>query len=220
MTASSSSPALNAFFVPVAGGSVACPAAVPDTLENRLIRRAQDGDPAAFRSLVETHQDMIHRVCRQWLVCEEDAREACQDTFLKAWQALPAWQPKARIATWLYQIALNQCRDRAKSRATRQRAATTHFDGLTATPVCPSASPDLAAIHADDIAKLQRGLAALPAASRELLVLCAMEGMSYQEAAIILNCSIRAIEGRLYRARHQLLEWWNQASSPTRRVAI
>ena len=212
MTAFSNSPGLDALLGSFTGDSAARPAAVPDTWESRLIRRAQEGDHAAFRSLVEAHQDMIHRVCQQWLSCGEDAREACQDTFLKAWQALPAWQAHARLSTWLYQIALNQCRDRAKSKAYRQRSATTDFDRLPAAPACPSASPDLAAIRADDMVKLQRGLAALPAASRELLVLCAMEGLSYQEAALILKCSTRAVEGRLYRARQLLLDWWSQKS--------
>jgi len=188
-------------------------ATVPDTQESRLIRRAQAGDTEAFRTLVELHEDMIFRVCLQWLALEEDAREACQDTFLKAWQALPAWQPRARLSTWLYKIALNQCRDRARSRNFRQRQATTSFDQLTATPACPQASPDLAAIRHDDMLKLQRGLAALPEASRELLILCAMEGLSYQEAAFVLQCSPRAIEGRLYRARQLLLAWWNKESS-------
>ena len=77
-----------------------------------MIRRAQAGDPGAFRSLVEAHQEMIYRLCVQCLQCEDDAREACQDTFLKSWQALPAWQPRGKLSTWLYQIALNQCRDR------------------------------------------------------------------------------------------------------------
>lgn len=210
MTAFSNSPSLEALLIPLSADSATSPATIPDTWESRLIRRAQEGDASAFRSLVEAHQDMIHRVCLQWLCCGEDAREACQDTFLKAWQALPAWQPKARLSTWLYQIALNQCRDRAKSKAWRQRAATADFDRLPVPPACPSASPDVAAIRADDMVKLQHGLAMLPPASRELLILCAMEGLSYQEAAVILKCSPRAIEGRLYRARQRLMEWWNK----------
>jgi RNA polymerase sigma-70 factor (ECF subfamily) len=212
MTASSNSPSLDALLVPLPAESAACPVALPETKESRLIRRAQAGDHAAFRLLVEVHQEMIHRVCLQWLSCAEDAGEACQDTFFKAWQALPAWQPRSRLGTWLYQIALNQCRDRAKSRAFRQRAATTHIDHLPASSACPSASPDLAAVHADDMVRLRRGLAALPAPAREVLILCAMEGLSYQEASVILKCSSRAIEGRLYRARHLLLDWWHQPS--------
>ncbi len=214
MTASSFSPSLDSLFraqPETASDHATAPA---DSLESRLIRRAQAGDTAAFRTLVESHEHMVFRVCHQWLSIEEDAREACQDTFCKAWQALPAWEPRARLGTWLYQIALNQCRDRAKSRAFRQRLATTDYGQLTAPPACPHASPDLAAVRHDDMLKLQRGLALLPAASRELLILCAMEGLSYREAAIVLKCSPRAIEGRLYRARQLLLNWWNELENP------
>ena len=185
-------------------------AAVPDTRECRLICRAQTGDCAAFRFLVEAHQEMIHRLCLQWLQCEDDAREACQDTFLKAWQALPAWQSRGKLSTWLYQIALNQCRDRAKSKSFRQRRATVPFSTLTSMPACPQPSPDVAAARAGDMEKLQRGLALLPEAYRIPLILCALEGLSYQEAATVVSCSLRALEGRLYRGRQMLLEWWNR----------
>ena len=68
----------------------------------------------------------------------------------------------------------------------------------------------MAATRTEDMEKLQRGLARLPDASRIPLILCAMEGLSYQEAATVLSCSPRALEGRLYRARQLLLEWWNR----------
>ena len=207
MTAFSSSPEIDILTSPTAATTDL--ESVPDTLEARLIRRAQSGDTAAFRSLVESHQDMIYRLCVQWLTCGEDAREACQDTFLKAWQALPAWQPKGKLGTWLYQIALNQCRDRARSRTTRQRRATVTLDHLPATPACPGASPDLAAARNGDMEKLQRGLAHLPEPARAVLLLCGMESLSYAEAAAVLRCSERALEGRLYRARRQLMDWWN-----------
>ncbi len=209
MTVFSANPAIESLLVIPGDLTSKHQAGFPDTLECRLIRRAQAGDCAAFRSLVEAHQEMIHRLCVQWLQCEDDAREACQDTFLKAWQALPAWEPRGKLTTWLYQIALNQCRDRAKSKSFRQRRKTVSFSSLTTLPACPQPPPDLAAARTCDMEKLQRGLARLPEVSRLPLILCAIEGLSYQEAATVLSCSLRALEGRLYRARHLLLEWWN-----------
>lgn len=209
MIPSSSSLSLEALFGVLSPAAPSPPEAVPDTWELRLIRRAQAGDTGSFRLLVESHQDMIFRLCVQWLNCQDDAREACQDTFLKAWQALPAWQPRGRLGTWLYQIALNQCRDRAKSRANRQRQATVSLAGLTESPACPGPSPDIAAGHHSDLEKLQRGLARLPDSARDPLILCAVEGLSTREAATILQCSPRALEGRLYRARQLLMDWWN-----------
>ncbi|MES2466536.1 MAG: RNA polymerase sigma factor [Verrucomicrobiota bacterium] len=210
MTAFSANPGIESLLVTPGGLTSSHPAAFPDTQECRLIRRAQAGDPGAFRSLVEAHQEMIHRLCVQWLQCEDDAREACQDTFLKAWQALPAWQPRGKLSTWLYQIAINQCRDRAKSKSFRQRRTTVPFSSLTSLPACPQPPPDVAAARTGDMEKLQSGLALLPEASRIPLILCAIEGLSYQEAATVLSCSRRALEGRLYRARQLLIEWWNQ----------
>jgi RNA polymerase sigma-70 factor (ECF subfamily) len=210
MTAFSANLGIESLLVTPGGLTSSHPAAFPDTQECRLIRRARAGDPSAFRSLVEAHQEMIHRLCVQWLQCEDDAREACQDTFLKAWQALPAWQPRGKLRTWLYQIALNQCRDRAKSKSFRQRRTTVSFSSLTSLPACPQPPPDVAAARAGDMEKLQLGLALLPEASRIPLILCAIEGLSYQEAAAVLSCSTRALEGRLYRGRQLLIEWWNQ----------
>ena len=210
MIAFSANLGIESLLVTPGGLTSSHPAAFSDTQECRLIRRAQAGDPSAFRSLVESHQEMIHRLCVQWLQCEDDAREACQDTFLKAWQALPAWQPRGKLRTWLYQIALNQCRDRAKSKSFRQRRTTVSFSSLTSLPACPQPPPDVAAARTGDMEKLQLGLALLPEASRIPLILCAIEGLSYQEAAAVLSCSRRALEGRLYRARQLLIEWWNQ----------
>lgn len=178
--------------------------------ELRLIREAQAGCPEAFRQLVERHQAMIHRLSTQWMASAEDVSEVCQDTFLKAWQALPAWQPRARFSTWLCRIALNLCRDRARSRASRQGRVTMPLTSLTAPPVCTAATPDAAAVHAGELEKLRRGLAALPEAMREVLILRGIESLSQKEAAVILGCSERAVEGRLYRARQMLVEWWNR----------
>jgi RNA polymerase sigma-70 factor (ECF subfamily) len=179
--------------------------------EPRLIRGAQDGCHESFRLLVERHQAMIHRLCGRWMASAEDASEICQDTFLKAWQALPAWRPKAKFSTWLCRIAINLCRDRARSRASRQGRVTIPLSSLaaTASPACSGLSPDSAAEQAGELEKLKRGLACLPEAMREVLILRGLENLSQKEAAAILGCSGRAVEGRLYRARQLLVEWWN-----------
>ncbi|MES2708573.1 MAG: RNA polymerase sigma factor [Verrucomicrobiota bacterium] len=183
--------------------------------ELQMIRQAQAGSHAAFRRLVESHQALIHRLCAQWLRSGDDASEVCQDTFLRAWQALPAWEPRGKLSAWLCRIALNLCRDRAKSRAGRQRRMTVPLTNLTVVPACPQVAPDAAAVHSGDMEKLQAGLSVLPPAMREVLILCGIEGLSHREAAAILECSPRAVEGRLYRARQLLLEWWNGHSPET-----
>lgn len=202
-------PPINALLELIVPASMASSDPLVLTQETRHIQRAQQGDTAAFRFLVEMHQERIFRLCVQWLPSAEDAREACQDTFIKAWQALPAWEPRGKLSTWLYKIALNQCRDRAKSRTAQQQRRTIPWSHLASHPPCPQAAPDHAAASQDDFTKLHLGIRALPPGLREPLLLCAIEGLPQAEAATVLGCSVRALEGRLYRARQALLAWWN-----------
>ncbi len=187
-------------------------AAAPGEVEPQKVRAAQEGDMAAFEWLVKRHEERLFGFCTRWLHSNEDAREVCQDAFVRAWQALPEFEGRARFSTWLYQIALNLCRDRAKSRATRQSESTITLDEVEAPPPCPRNTPDTSAELQSELQKLERGLAQLPEKLRAALVLTTMEDLSHEECAQVLGCSVRGIEGRVYRARQMLMEWWDAGS--------
>lgn len=198
------SPAIDALLLPQAV------TAADDTAEAQHVRAAQAGDMAAFEWIVRQHEERLFAFCCRWLRCAEDAREVCQDVFVRAWQALPEFEGRAKLSTWLYQIALNLCRDRVKSRSSRQRENTTTLDELEQPPACPQSAPDANAEWRSEMQKLERGLALLPEKLRSALMLSAMEGLSHEECAEVLNCSVRGTEGRIYRARQMLLQWWNE----------
>lgn len=206
MTASPAIDALLSHAGPVAASG---PAAAP-SLETQHLRAAQAGDMRAFEWIVRQHEERLLSFCCRWLRCAQDAREVCQDTFVRAWQALPEFEGRARLSTWLYQIALNLCRDRAKARSTRQRDATIALDDIEEPPPCPNRAPDTSAELNSELQKLHRGLAVLPEKLRTVLTLTALEGLSHEECAQILNTSPRGIEGRVYRARQMLMEWWEE----------
>jgi len=179
-----------------------------EVAEIAMIASAQNGCPDSFRQLVERYQQRIYHFCFHYLRDAGDAREACQDAFIRAHRALPKYRPKARFSTWLFQIALNLCRDRV--RASSPGRATEALGEHALEFPCPAATPDEAAMRDTDLAKLDRGLAALAEEHRSVLVLSCLEGLSHSECAEILKCSERAVEGRLYRARHRLAEWWER----------
>lgn len=183
-------------------------ATADDPAEAPLVAAAQAGCPEAFRTLVELHQQPIYRFCFHYLRDAGDAREACQDTFIRAHGALARYRHRTRFSTWLFRIALNLCRDRMRARpAARGR----QLVALEAQEIpCRQPAPDEAAMRDTDLAKLDRGLAAMPEKLRSLLVLSCLDGHSHAECAAILNCSERAIEGRLYRARQRLTDWWER----------
>lgn len=176
----------------------------PDGLdvEAELVRLARGGCPDSFRKLVEQHQQPVYRFCYHYLQDFEEAREACQDTFVRAHRALPRFRPRARFGTWLFRIALNLCRDRTRV----QRKALADL-GDHEVP-CGGPRPDDAAMRGSDLGKLERGLQALPPSLRAVLVLSCLDARSHAECAAILKCSERAVEGRLYRARKRLAHWW------------
>jgi RNA polymerase sigma-70 factor (ECF subfamily) len=185
-------------------------AATPEGVEQQKIRDAQAGDMAAFEWIVQQHEERLFGFCCRWLRCVEDAREVCQDAFVRAWQALPEFEGRAKLSTWLYQIALNLCRDRAKTRAARQRDSTIALEDVEQPPLCPQQTPSASAELNSEMQKLERGLAVMPEKLRAVLMLTTMEGLSHEECAQVMNCSTRGVEGRVYRARQMLLKWWDE----------
>lgn len=175
-----------------------------------LVQRAASGDAAAFRLLLECHQGDVYRCCWHWLGDREDAQEVCQDAFVKAWQALPDYEHRGRFRAWVIRIALNLCRDRVRSRGAGQARLTISLEISEIETVCLRLQPDAASVWRGDLEKLARGLAALPESSRLPLILCGVEGLSQEDCGEVLGLSPRAVEGRIHRARKQLLAWWEK----------
>ncbi|MCW1923144.1 RNA polymerase sigma factor [Luteolibacter arcticus] len=203
---------MTAFSLSSAVGALPLGVATPDeAAEAALLHAAQGGCQEAFRTLVEEHQQRVYHFCFHYLRDVGDAREACQDTFIRAHGALDRYRRRARVSTWLFQIALNLCRDRFRQRpATRGRQLLALEDHEVA---CHRPSPDEAAMRGTDLAKLDRGLNALPEKFRAVIVLSCLDGLSHGACAAILKCSERAVEGRLYRARQRLEVWWQRETS-------
>ncbi|RYD66220.1 MAG: RNA polymerase sigma factor [Verrucomicrobiaceae bacterium] len=184
----------------------------PDgTAEDGLIEAARGGCSQSFRTLLERHQQRVYHFCFHHLRDAFDAREACQDTFIRAHGALRRYRRRAQFVTWLFQIALNLCRDRLRARPAARGRLIVPLDDFE--PRCQRATPDEASMRDTDLIKLERGLDSLPEKLREVLILSCLEGLSHGECAVILKCSERAIEGRLYRARQQLTAWWEREES-------
>lgn len=180
-----------------------------NVFERRLIADAQGGCHDSYRLLVEQNQDMVFRICRQCLGCPDDAREVCQDTFVRAYDALPKFRPRSRFSTWLFRIALNLCRDRIRARAAKKRSAEEAVVVGEDSAICPLPCPDESLALSEELERLRLGLDLLPARHREALVLSAFEGMDHAGCAEVLGCTVRAVEGRLHRARKALLLWWD-----------
>lgn len=184
--------------------------------ERRLIALAVANDEEAFEGLIAMHQDSIFRFCIRWLRDVEDAREATQDTFVKAYFAIGRYRQKGKFSTWLYQIALNQCRDRLKSKDNRNRGQTDSLCELepVASHCCRQLPPDQLVVRDNDRKILLEAIDNLPVKFRAVVILCGVEGMSQAESAAILKISPRAVEGRYYRAKKMLAVELDELKTP------
>lgn len=169
-----------------------------------LVRRARAGERAAFGELVRRHQGHVIGLCLTMLG-EAEAEDAAQQAFLKAWRSLEGFAGGSAFSTWLYRIASNHCLDLLRQRA---RARTDSLDELVeregegVARMLGSAAGPGGALEAKDLAA--RILGTLPEEQRLALVLCETQGLSYQEIAEVMECSVDSVKARLRRARETL----------------
>lgn len=183
--------------------------------EKQLIEQARRGDQAALACLVESHLQPIYRVALRMCGNVDDAEETVQETFLSAIKALPTFEGRAQLSTWLYRIASNACLMRRRHQAGEPDLLSVEMaeeaDAAGGFPmprllVDWSAQPlDLALDHElRDI--MQTALAELPPTLRIVFLWRDLEGLSTAETAEVLGISEAAVKVRLHRARLQLRE--------------
>jgi RNA polymerase sigma-70 factor (ECF subfamily) len=178
-----------------------------------LAHRAKSGDEAAYAALITRHQTSIHSFIFRSVSDDETAKDLTQEVFVKAWFALSRVREQARFTTWLFQIAVNLCRDHAKSKAARQSRLTHSFvrdkDDKTSDErefPHPAPSPDHHAELSENLRALDAEMGRLPDDLRSALLLGIIEGLSHKAVARILGVSTKAVEVRIYRARRILTE--------------
>lgn len=165
------------------------------------------GKQAAFAEIMRRHSPQVYRVARSCVGEADEALDLVQETFVAAHQALPRYDEKRSMRAWLSAIALNKCRDWLRKQKVRRFLSFAAPIGAEAEAIADSqVALDDAAGERQELARVQRAIASLPASLREPLVLRTMEGLSQAETAAILAISEKAVETRLYRARAKLLE--------------
>jgi RNA polymerase sigma-70 factor (ECF subfamily) len=165
-----------------------------------LVQAAQDGDLDAFELLVRRHQPAVYRVALRLLGSEADAHDATQETFVRAWRALPRFLGRSAVSTWLYRIVTRCSFDLIASREVSARLAD------AAPAPAASSDPAQAAEYRERLGAVTDAIARLPADQRAAFVLREFEGLSYDEIAQVLETSVAAVKGRIHRARLAVLK--------------
>ena len=173
-----------------------------------LVRRVLDGDTAAFTTLVDRHAAACTRFATRMLGNREDAEDATQETFLRAYRSLARYEERQAFRTWLFQILINRCRTAAVRRQRRHRMFLVDDTAIAAASVRP-------AVDAGDLrAELKRAIDALDPDQREAFLLKHVEQLSYDEMAAATGVGVSALKMRVKRAcdRMQLMLREGEAS--------
>jgi RNA polymerase sigma-70 factor (ECF subfamily) len=169
--------------------------------DEELVARSIEGDLDSFNQLVIRWERPIYALAYRVIGREEDARDVCQETFLRAFRAIKGFKGQAKFSSWLYRIALNLCRDwiRRERRAPLVQAP----DGLDPMDLAnelpaPIESLDDTVSRREITSAVARAMAALPEEQRTAIILKEYHGLTFQEIADTLGCPLSTVKTRLY----------------------
>ena len=176
----------------------------PD-VERELIRKCRSGNPRFYEPLVRAYEPAGMRVALGMMGNEDDAFDALQEAFVKAYDNLSRFDLSRPFGPWFFQILRNQCRDMLRSRNARFRVETLD-ERLETRPAGAASSPERDRRRSAARELLWTALERIADDHREILVLKELEGFRYGEIAEILDIPEGTVASRLYHARRALKE--------------
>jgi RNA polymerase sigma-70 factor (ECF subfamily) len=171
--------------------------------------QALKGDPEAFTLVVEEYQRPVFNLCYRMLGDPNEAEDAAQETFLRAYNGLRSYDTSRSFSTWLLSIAAHYCIDQIR----RRRLVLLSMDQIpTLDPPDPQLGPEAAASQREQQQRIQALLNTLGPQDRAAVIMLYWYEMSYEEIADATGLTVSAIKSRLHRARRDLAsQWQNQA---------
>jgi RNA polymerase sigma-70 factor (ECF subfamily) len=180
--------------------------------DKELIISFNEGRNKAFDSLVLKYQDRVFNLCYRFLGNYEDADDSAQETFVKVYRSLKNFRFESSFSTWLYRIAVNTCKNRLSSLKYRRSREMVRLDNQKQRNgsrnikeiIDDTVSPEVKLEKKMRDALIQQAIDSLPADFKSVVVLCDIEGLSYEMTAKITGLRIGTVKSKLSRARERL----------------
>ncbi len=172
--------------------------------ESELIRACKEGDPDSFNELVRLYQKMAYNLAFRMLNDSQAAEDATQEAFFSAWKHIRGFRGGS-FKAWMMKITANSCRDQMRR---LKRRPTVPLESIADDPPAVSVeSPEEYALRKELDEHVQKGLATLSYEQRMAVVLCDIQGLSYEEMAEAMGCSLGTVKSRINRGRSQLRDY-------------
>jgi RNA polymerase sigma-70 factor, ECF subfamily len=180
-----------------------------DASDLSLIRRVQRGDRGAFDVLVLKYQHKVVKLVMRYVRNAAEAEDIAQDAFIKAYRALPQFRGDSAFYTWLYRIAINTAKNAVVARS--RNPVDFDLDMTNAEEsyemqgrLKDSETPEALVLTDEIRTVVNAAIANLPEDLRAAIVLRELEGLSYEEIAVTMDCPVGTVRSRIFRAREAI----------------
>jgi len=172
--------------------------------EGLWVREALRGNQSAFARLVDTYQNPVYNLCYRMLGNAPEAEDAAQETFVRIYTHLKAYDPRKKLSSWVLAVASHYCIDRLR----RRRLRWISLDEVAPSLPIPDDGPEPedTVLERESCVEVRKLLGSLPADYRLLLVLRYWQDLSYQEMAQVMGTTESAVKSKLHRARQMLAQ--------------
>lgn len=167
------------------------------TDDQALVTAALGGRPEAFGTLVERYERAVYHLAYRTLRDGDEAQDAAQEAFFKAYRSLRTFKPDAKFSTWIFSITYHACCDRL---ARRKRYSNEELPERAD----PAAGPESQAVASDEARRLRTAIGELPEKYRAVITLYHLQGRQYDEIAQVLGVPMGTVKTHLFRAKEQL----------------
>jgi len=179
--------------------------------DSDLVKQAQAGNYSSFDTLVTRHRGKVYAMIVNMVKNDADAWDLAQDSFIKAWKALPKFENRSKFSTWLFRISHNVVYDWMRKKKIRSEGELddelldrNRIDMTASTAPKQSLRPDEALASNELRLEIEAALNKLSPEHKETIVLREVQGMDYKEIAEIMECSLGTVMSRLFYARKKL----------------
>lgn len=178
-------------------------------IDQALVERAQRGDQKAFGMLVEKYQRKLGRLLSRMVRDQAEVEDVVQESFIKAYRALPNFRGDSAFYTWLYRIGINTAKNYLVSMGRRPQIShdveiedAENFED--AEELRTAETPETEMMTKEIAKTVNETMMALPDELRTAITLRELEGLSYEEIATLMSCPIGTVRSRIFRARETI----------------
>jgi len=179
-------------------------------IDQLLVERVQKGDKKAFDLLINKYQHRIISLVARYVSDQTEALDVAQEAFIKAYRAIPRFRGDSAFYTWLYRIAINTAKNWLVAK--KRRPPTSDIDAADAeqydmdSRLKEQGTPENELMREEIRRTVYDTIAELPDDLRTAIILREIDGMSYEEIAVTMDCPIGTVRSRIFRAREAIDE--------------